>query len=145
MTNMPFKPEETFGFAIHHASFAFRTALKMGFDADGLALTIEEFVLLGLVPQNGATQRVLVQKSLKDKTTVTRLVDRLVSKGLVTRQENPDNRREQIVRLTKDGGERLLQAALTAQQVSRKALEGIESDKIEAAHQLLKQVTRNLT
>jgi DNA-binding MarR family transcriptional regulator len=57
-------------------------------------------VLAGRGPQNaGALAEVLGVHS----STLTRLCDRLVTKGLITRGESPTNRREIVLRLTPRG------------------------------------------
>ncbi len=137
--------ENTFGYALHHASFAFRSSLKNAFLSSGLNLTTEEFVFLGLIPEKGATQRDLAGKSLKDKTTVTRLVDRLVVKGWVSRIENPDNRREQIITKTESGAEVLHKAVKQASMLVQTSLATLSEDEIEIGSKVLNRVIVNLT
>ncbi len=95
--------EDSFGYALHHGSFIFKTALKDAFRQARLDITTEEFVFLFSVPKDGDIQANLTKKALKDKTTVTRMVDRLVSKELLERRENPENRRQQLLFSTAKG------------------------------------------
>lgn len=141
----PFRIEETFGYALHHSSYLFKAALKDQFQEAGINLTPEEFVFLYLVPARGDTQNRLTKKSLKDKTTITRLVDRMVEKGYLHRRENDQNRREQILYLTqhaldlKQELDPLLKAFVTS------ATKGLEDQEIELARRTLNKLMLNLS
>lgn len=140
----PPDPTETIGFALHHASYAFKTSLKASLKAAGLDMTPEEFIFLSTVPDGGAPQATLSRKALKDKTTITRLIDRLVAKGWVTRRENPSNRREQVILITKEGQSVRATAIKAAVQTTSDALVGISAEEIEVAKLVLRKIVTNL-
>lgn len=142
-TKLP-DPENSLGFALHHASFVFKAAMKDQFRALGINLTPEEFVFLACVPMSGALQSELAVKSLKDKAATTRLIDKLVTKELVTREENSSDRREQIITKTKSGSQLLAKAIKAAGVVTEKALAGVPVDQVEPARALLLSITQNL-
>ena len=141
--NIP-KPEDSIGYALHLASFVFKTAMKSHFKAAGLDITPEEFVFLFSVPEGGDTQRNLTKAALKDKTTITRMVDRLVGKGWVERHENPESRREQIISTTSSGLQLKGQLLPTVFQLVSKATAGIDAGDLEITKKTLRHLTANL-
>jgi len=145
MIDKPPAPKDSIGFALHHASFAFKAAMKDRFRAANIGLTPEEFVFLAMVPVEGAALGVLASTALKDKTTITRLVDRLVEKGLVTRQEDPGNRRKQIIYITEAGTNVRGEAIAVATLLTGDATRGIAPEQLEITRQVLQQIIGNLT
>ncbi len=137
--------EGLFGYALHHASFIFKAKLKHRFRAAKIDATPEEFVFLFLIPEVGASQSTLTEKSLKEKTTVTRLIDRLVLKGWVTRVENNKNRREQIITVTSEGWKMKAKMMPIAQGVLKDATKGLDPEQVEISRKVLNRVIGNLT
>lgn len=91
-------------FALYSASMAINRAYKPVLDS--LDLTYPQYVvLLTLWEKDEQTIGSIAEKLSLDPSTVTPLMKRLEAGGLVTRQRNPDNERQVIVRLTKAGRE----------------------------------------
>ena len=75
-------------------------------------LTLEQFQTLKILGQNtGLTQRQLGLETNKNPANMTRILDRLAMKSLITRQADPNDRRAYLVFLT-DQGRALLEEAL---------------------------------
>jgi DNA-binding MarR family transcriptional regulator len=73
-----------------------------------LNLTIAQLKSLIFVRAEGPTNsKTLAAVMRVTPPDVTRIIDRLVEQGLMSREENPDNRRMQILKVT-DKGEELL-------------------------------------
>lgn len=69
-----------------------------------LELTREQLRVIFLLSFKGRVSPGEVAKSFGvPKANVTSVIDRMVGKGLVSRQENPDDRRSYILSLTKEG------------------------------------------
>jgi len=69
-----------------------------------LNLTITQFKTLLYIRFEGATNSKSLAGALKvSPPNVTGIVDRMVDQGLISRQENPDNRRMQILKITEKG------------------------------------------
>ncbi len=88
----------------------------------GLNLTIVQLKSLSFIDFKGSTNF----KSLADALgvtppSVTGIIDRLVGQGLVSREENPENRRMQILRLTQKG-RKLLDQLLELHKIKMTAL-----------------------
>ena len=135
---------DSIGYALHHASFVLKTAMKSHFKAAGLDITPEEFVFLFSVPVAGDTQRNLTKAALKDKTTITRMIDRLVVKGWLERRENPENRREQLIDVTTAGLDLKVQLFPILVMLMGKATADITPSDLETTVKTLHQIIANL-
>jgi DNA-binding MarR family transcriptional regulator len=69
-----------------------------------LNLTMVQFKTLFLVAsQDGITSRALAATSKVTPANITGIIDRLAEQGLVSRQENPEDRRKLTLRATEKG------------------------------------------
>lgn len=70
----------------------------------GLDLTPEMIqALYTLRKKDDVNQQELAKLLHKDKASMTNLLDNLTKRGLVVRNENPEDRRNKIITLTKEG------------------------------------------
>src|SRR5215470_4143640 len=86
---------------------------------EGSGLTPLEFAILAYVTKDGGEpdidQTSLAQQVGIDRNNTSLLVERLVSRGLIDRRENGQDRRARMLRLT-PAGEKLLPDAVASQQ-----------------------------
>ncbi|MFD5034346.1 MarR family winged helix-turn-helix transcriptional regulator [Streptomyces sp. NPDC058220] len=67
-------------------------------------VTLPQFRLLMVLATHGDAKLVeLAERLGVNPSTAMRMLDRLIAAGLATRQSNPDNRRETMLRLTPEG------------------------------------------
>ena len=96
--------ENAVGYLIGHAAMRIRMGLRRLFMASGLDVTPEQWVVLfRLREREGLTQSELGERTVRDKATVTRILDRLEKKSLVERRRDPRDRRTQRIFLTEKG------------------------------------------
>ena len=96
--------DQTVGYAVGHAAAKLKIALRRVFVAAGLDVTPDQWVVLyRLAETAGLTQAGLGERTVKDKTTITRILDRLQARGLLTRRRDPSDRRSQRLFLTPEG------------------------------------------
>ncbi|MCZ4507740.1 MarR family transcriptional regulator [Streptomyces sp. ActVer] len=74
-------------------------------------LMFEVLLILGRAGSPGLSMRAIAQEQVLTTGGATRLVDRMVAAGLVTRVESPDDRRGKLVRLTPLGEETTVRAS----------------------------------
>ena len=92
------------GYLIGHAAMRIKIGLRRLFVRSGLDITPEQWVVLyRLHAQQGLTQSELGDRTVKDKTTITRILDRLEDKRLVSRQRDARDRRSRRIFLTQAG------------------------------------------
>ncbi|MBX5490127.1 MAG: MarR family transcriptional regulator [Chloroflexi bacterium] len=106
-----------------------------------LDLTMPQMkVLLLLYSDDGATVGQIASQLGVTLSTVTGIVDRLVERGLVVRQESPTDRRQVVCRLTSEGqalAERLQQAGRSQLGVLLYKLRPDELTTVAAALEIL--------
>ncbi len=92
------------GYRLGHASARLKIGLRRTFEAAGHHVTPEQWVVLyRLYVRPGQTQCELGDCTVKDKTTITRILDRLEQKALVTRRRDGRDRRSHRIFLTPAG------------------------------------------
>ena len=90
--------------ALGLASNGFRTFIRQQFKASDLDLTAEMLqVLRYLWAHDGVNQQEIANAVNKDKATLTSMIDSLVRRQLVERQEDSQDRRSKRIRLTGKG------------------------------------------
>ncbi len=91
---MPTPEEPDVPVAMVRAAFALREVIESRFRRVKPEITPVEFGLLHLLAlEDGQRVGTLADAVVRDRTTITRLADRLVAKKLVVRREDPEDRR----------------------------------------------------
>lgn len=83
--------------------------------------------------------------TVRDPTTMTRMLDKMESKALIKRQSDPADRRRVLVCLTDQG--KALQAELVpvAQKLIAESLQGVGLQDLQAALRVMQQMAANMT
>src|ERR1700712_75751 len=103
MPNNQFKKGELYSFITGKASTAIARRLQKKFNQSGLNLTIEQWsVLYHLWKEDGISQQELCNSTFRDKPSITRLLDNLEKLKLVKRVPSKDDRRMNLIYLTKE-------------------------------------------
>lgn len=133
--------DNALGYAIGHVYTRMRMGLRRVFLAAGHDVTPEQWaVLYRLFETQGLTQCGLGERTVKDKTTITRILDRLEKKGWVSRQRDRQDRRTQRIFLT-DQGETLVKALVP---LVRGFVGRIFADIGEADGETLRRILRGI-
>ncbi|MEG1635022.1 MAG: MarR family transcriptional regulator [Rikenellaceae bacterium] len=83
---------------------AFRQTLQRILKRNNMDMTFEMLQIMNcLWHEQGVSQQILAEKTAKDKACLTNLMTNLEKKGWVVRREDPDDRRNRLVYLTKQG------------------------------------------
>ncbi|HEX4877488.1 MAG TPA: MarR family transcriptional regulator [Chitinophagaceae bacterium] len=145
MPNNQFKRGELYSFITGKASTAIARRLQKKFNAAGLNLTIEQWsVLYHLWKQEGISQQELCNATFRDKPSITRLVDNLEKLNLVKRVPSENDRRINLVYLTKQAQKLQEETMLMAEETLNEALETVPSDKVDVCKEVLQIVYDNL-
>lgn len=130
---------------INRLSFVLRSELQQRVRAAGHDLAAEEWALLMVLWRDGpmAMGR-LAAITLRDRTTVTRVVDRLVAKGLLQRMEEEKDRRQVLARVTKLGHRIEASVVGAVAPLIEKAGEGISQEEVEITLSVLRRMAENL-
>lgn len=108
-------------------------------------LTLEQFHLLKYLDQtSGISQRRLGEAANKTPTNLTRILDRMVNKSLVTRRNAPDDRRTSLVFLTSKGKSLLREVFDEFNSCSVGMLQGITEEQQRITGMVLTRIAGNV-
>ncbi|MBL7749137.1 MAG: MarR family transcriptional regulator [Chitinophagaceae bacterium] len=145
MPNNQFKKGELYSFITGKASTAIARRLQKKFNAAGLNITIEQWsVLYHLWKQEGISQQELCNATFRDKPSITRLVDNLERLNLVKRVASENDRRINLIYLTKQAQKLQEETMALADETLNEALITVPSDRIDVCKEVLQVVYDNL-
>jgi DNA-binding MarR family transcriptional regulator len=145
MPNNQFKKGELYSFITGKASTAISRRLQKNFKQSALDITIEQWsVLYHLWKVDGLSQQQLCEATFRDKPSITRLVDNLEKLKLVKRVASKEDRRINLIYLTKEAQSLQEKTMAVANQTLNEALLGVSNGQIEIAKEVLQVVYNNL-
>ncbi|MCP3921750.1 MAG: MarR family transcriptional regulator [Desulfobacterales bacterium] len=96
--------EISLGYALGRTNWYLKTLLNKLFKEEGLNITNEQWVVLKVIYINPAlSQTEIAEKSLKDKTNITRILDLLEKSTWIERRKDDKDRRMNRILITKQG------------------------------------------
>ena len=131
---------------VNHLSALSRRELAQRFRVEGYNISPEEWALLLMLwDQDGQNPGEMSARTVRDPTTMTRLIDTMVTKGLVERVQDTNDRRRSKICLTTQG--QSLQPALLgiALPMIKQALSGISQADLDTTVAVLAQIVENLS
>jgi DNA-binding MarR family transcriptional regulator len=137
--------ERALPFLIHGCYQQLRSATYKEFASHGLELTPEQWiVLVQLWQKDGQTQTALSELTLRDRPTMSRILDTMEKTGLVERVVDAHDARARLVKLTRRG--RGLEDKLVpiAKQLVARLEHGIADSDLETTHRTLSRMLANL-
>ena len=140
-----FNLENTLGYWLNRCSILLKSELTRRFQAAGYDVTPEEWVILNrLWEQDGLSQNELAERTIKDKTTITRFLNQMEKKKLVTRKSSTNDARFKNIHLTSNAQK--LKAILIpiTQEMLKQASAGIGKEESQIILASLKQLETNL-
>ncbi|BFM50067.1 MarR family transcriptional regulator [Marinomonas sp. THO17] len=110
-----------------------------------LGMTPMQARALVYVSRNEGIRQVALAELLDiQPITLARLIDQLVSDGLVERKADPKDRRANALFLTKQATTWLIEIDKEIQRVRSKALQGLSEEQIQAAMEVMNKMHENL-
>ena len=145
MPNNHFKKGELYSFVTGKASTAIARRLQKKFNNAGLNITIEQWsVLYHLWKEDGRSQQQLCNATFRDKPSITRLVDNLEKLNLVKRVPSENDRRINLIYLTKNAQKLEEETMQIADETLNEALKPVAPDRIDVCKEVLQLVYDNL-
>ena len=97
-----------FGESLHRLMHAYQRAMREGFHAHDIDLTVAQVrVLKGVAAADAPTVQSVAARMDSDRSQVTRAVAQLREQGLVIQRDNPADRRRPLLAITPSGHDRL--------------------------------------
>ena len=137
--------EKALPFLIHACYQQIRSVTYKEFAGHGLELTPEQWIVLArLWEKDGQSQSALSELTLRDRPTMSRIIDTMEKSGLVERSVDEHDARSRRVLLTRTG--KSLQAKLVP--IAKKLVARLERDiperDLEVTHRTLGRMLQNL-
>lgn len=132
-------------FLIHACYQQLRSLTYKEFLGHGLELTPEQWVVLvQLWRTDGQSQSALSELTLRDRPTMSRILDTMEKSGLIVRVVDEHDARSRLVTLTRTG--KALQAKLVpvAKKLVARLEQGIPAAELEVTHRTLQRILENL-
>lgn len=132
------------GMQLSRSYLSFKRAATKRMEQHGL--TPEQFsVLSELHKQEGISQKQLALTTERDQTTVGKILDKLVKKGLVIRSADPRDRRAFILLTTKEGIQTIQLFEPTLDELQQQAFSGLSKKEIKQFIKTLETIYKNVT
>jgi len=111
----------------------------------GISLTRQQVILLKTLMHEGPLkQNDLAFVTDRDKTSLTRLLSTMEKKNLVARISSSEDKRANLVHLTKNGEKVLNETVPVLLTIVRELQEGIPNDDCETVIRVMKQIQENI-
>ncbi len=137
--------DEFFSFLTGKASAALARRLHRNFREHGLDITSEQWsILYYLWIEEGRTQQELACLTFRDKPSISRLINNLEKVKLVMRVHDDEDKRANLIFLTKQGRQIREVCMRQARRTIAQALEGVNYEDMIRAKKTLEVVYENL-
>jgi len=139
-----FDLDTSLGFLLSRTNASMRAALNRAIRETGIDASAEQWGVLNIVAASpGITQSGIAERSLKDKTNITRMLDALEKAGYVERTSDNTDRRLYRIFITRKGESLLKGLIPLAQAVNDKAARGVPARELRAFTAVLERIYRN--
>ena len=137
--------DEAVGFVVFRAHQGMRQEMYRRFARLGLEMTPEQWVVLvRLWERDGRTQNQLSDETLRDKYTMSRMLDGMEKRGWLERRPDPGDGRSRLVFLTRAGLELEARLVPVARELVEDLLRGIPEDELEITLRTLRRMADNV-
>ncbi len=124
---------------------AYRQFLQSTMKAHKMGLTYEMLQVMGcLWKKDGINQQEITNITVKDKASMTYLIDNLAKRNLVKRQEDPSDRRNKLILLTEQGKQLKNKIQPHIDKMYQVAGKNIEIALLNECMEVLSKVENNL-
>ena len=108
-------------------------------------ITTSQFACLKLLSEEekSLSQVEIASKLRSDKVTAGAVIDKLIAKGLVSRERNIKDKRAYVIEITDDGLSVVKNTVEAAASVNRKALKGLSDEEVDSIVFLLNKINKN--
>lgn len=140
-----FDLETSLGYLLNRAALLLRQELMSRLAAAGIDATGEEWAILAMLEAHGTMPvNALAERTLKDRTTVTRLLDRSEARGLLVRTRSDADARIVNVALTKVGRATVARMAVLAEGLLFEVTKGMTKKDLAATSETLRKLVERL-
>jgi DNA-binding MarR family transcriptional regulator len=122
-----------------------RQQIQLKIKEHAINITFEMLEVMGcLWRKDGINQQEIADLTLRDKSSMTYLLDNLVKRKLVRRVEDENDRRNKLIYLTNEGNELREQLNPWVAEVYEMASQGVDVNNLQNGIMLLNKMINNL-
>ena len=137
--------DEFYAFLTGKVSTAISRRLQRNLKNAKLNITSEQWTILyQLWLEEGLTQQELANLTFRDKPSITRLINNLEKMSLVIRVNDKQDRRSNLIYLTKEGRKLRDEGIRQSEVTLAEATAGLDMEELKAAQHILDKVFQNL-
>ncbi|MDR3680877.1 MAG: MarR family transcriptional regulator [Flavipsychrobacter sp.] len=145
MVNTEYDIVASFTREITRVNLAFKQHIQLKLRQNNIDLTFEMLSVLScLWEQDGINQQEIANITVKDKASMTYLLDNLTKRELVYRQEDDTDRRNKKVYLTSKGKELRVQIQPWVTEMFGMVGNNLPADSVKSLTQTLEKIRENL-
>ena len=116
------------------------------FRKENLEITPEQFSLLTILWYNeGVSIKELADRSQRDKTTISRVVDNMIKRDLIRRLDNMDDKRAKRIFLTDKGRNLQDQLVMLSGEIYVQALGNLSDEELDHTLAVIQKIEKNLS
>ncbi|MFN8261233.1 MAG: MarR family transcriptional regulator [Chitinophagales bacterium] len=134
-----------YGFILESTAKKIKLELQRKFNEIGADITVDQWVvLLELYQHNTQSQVDLCEHCAKDAPTITRIIELLVKKELISREECKEDRRKFNVSLSKKGKALIQKLLPVVVEFRKKGWNNLTEKDIQHIERITKRIKENL-
>lgn len=134
-----------FGRLMNEMKYHLRQQIQERLKGQELDISFELLDVMGFLwRRDGINQQELADMAIKDKSSMTYLIDNLVRRKLVTRAEDEHDRRSKLIYLTREGRQLQKKLEPPVTEAYQKASAGVTRTELNNAISLVKNMTNNV-
>jgi|WetSurMetagenome_2_1015567.scaffolds.fasta_scaffold425168_1 DNA-binding MarR family transcriptional regulator len=142
--NNNFELNKSLGFLLSKSNASVKNSFNRAIKECGVDATAEQWGIMNIINSYpGITQSELAERSLKDKTNVTRMLDVLGKNGYIERKSDDKDRRLFRIFITGKGKLLLKKLIPLALHTNKKASQGISKKELTFFSEILNKVYLN--
>jgi DNA-binding MarR family transcriptional regulator len=137
--------ENALPFLLHGLYQRIRTVSYQAFNQHGLEITPEQWIVLArLWQRDGRTVSELSESTLRDRPTMSRILDSMEAGGLLTRTVDAKDARTRIVTLTREGKALRKKLVPVAKSLVERLEQGVPEADLLVTRRTLRRLFENL-
>lgn len=134
---------KSLGFLFHNINLNMRKKLENDIKIYGLS-SAHQFGVLLLLSKKSMSQKEISDATLADEPSTTRMLDRMIKKQILAKKRSLEDKRKQVVYITKEG-EELLSKLLPITAKHNKAVESIlEEEELDVLFKILNKINKKI-
>jgi DNA-binding MarR family transcriptional regulator len=139
-------PTQTVLYTLEQAIKSYRKLCQQNINKVVVDITVDQALALIILDKHPSlSQHEIAELIFKDKASITRIIELLVKKGLITRAIHPTDRRKFELSITTAGRQTIAQLADTISLNRQTALAGLTETELAQFYGLLQRIIVNCT